>query len=233
MLETAAAAPGFRQTYGLIDIVDDVQALSAMPPRPERLPMTPGQPDFAFADAEAGVVALKRGEERFYASVWWRGNRGVSNLGRVWLSGPRGNRIATVPVATGFVPSGQFWTRPDKVVLLKSAAFNEDYGLSLAEAGERVPMAQPPAGIALTPGQDSIYAGRGDNYVLSYAGYTIAVNMSDTKPFLFTVPKHEGAELLSKRSIPEGTALRMEPRTTVIFFDPRGAGAARATVPAR
>lgn len=219
-LEKALAAPGFRQAYGLLDIIDDVQSMTAMPERPERLPMTAGQPDFAFADAEDGVVAIKRGDERFYASLWWRGNRGVSKLGRVWLSGPRGNRIATVPVETGFVPSGQVWTRPDKVVLLKDASFKRDYGLSLAEAGEQLPLAQPPEGIALTPGEDSIYAGRGENHVLSYAGYTIAVNMSDTKPFHFTVPQHQGRELVSGQTMEAGTQVEMAPRTTVVFFDP-------------
>lgn len=226
-LEKAVAAPGFRQAYGLLDIIDDVQALSTMPARPERLPMTAGRADFVFADAEDGVVAIKRGDERFYASLWWRGNRGVSKLGRVWLSGPRGNRIATVPVTTGFVPSGQFWTRPDKVVLLKDASFNTHYGLSLAEAGERVPLAQPPEGIMLTPGEDSIYAGRGESHVLSYAGYTIAVNMSDTKPFLFTVPQHQGQELVSGRAMKAGTALQMAPRATVVFFNSQFAAPAR------
>ena len=219
VLERAVDGGGFRRVYGLLDIIDDVQALSAMPARPERLPMTTGQPDFTFADAQDAVVAVKRGDERFYASVWWRGNRGVTKLGKVWISGPRGNRIATVPVDTTFVPSGQFWTRPDKTVLLKSESFNKDYGVTLAEAGEKVPLAQPPEGIALKPGEDSIYAGRGESHVMSYAGYTIAVNTSDTKPFLFTVPKHEGNELVSGRPLAAGTQLQMAPRTTAVFFD--------------
>ncbi len=220
-LEKAVAAPGFRQAYGLLDIIDDVQALAAMPAQSARLPMTEGQPDFAFADAEDAVVAIKRGEERFYASLWWRGNRGVSNLGRVWISGPRGNRIATVPVRTSYVPSGQTWTRPDKTVLLKSETFNRNYGTTLAEAGEKVPLAKAPDGIVLKPGEDSIYAGRGDSYVMSYAGYTIAVNMSDTKPFEFVIPEHEGNELVSKRPFAAGTVLQMAPRTSVVFFDPQ------------
>ncbi len=228
VLDAAVAGSGFRRAYGLLDIIDDVQALSAMPSQATRLPMTSGQPDFTFADAEEAVVAVKRGDERFYASVWWRGNRGVSKLGRVWLSGPRGNRVATVPVDTTFVPSGQFWTRPDKTVLLKSASFNAKYGLSLAEAGEKVPMAKPPEGIALQPGEDSIYAGRGESHVMSYAGYTVAVNTSDAKPFVFTVPKHQGSELVSKRAIAAGTQLKMAPRTTAVFFDADAAAATPA-----
>ncbi|WP_168558132.1 hypothetical protein [Novosphingobium sp. SG720] len=220
MLEAAVGVPGFRQTNGLLDIIDDVTTLAGMPAQPARLPMTAGQPDFAFADPEDGVVAIKRGDERFYASVWWRANRGISQLGRVWMSGPRGNHIATVPVRTGFTPSGQFWVRPNKVVLLKSGSFNADYGLDLAEAGERLPLAQPPAGIVLTPGEDSIYAGRGENHVMAFAGYTIAVNASETKTFDFTVPPHAGSELVSGKQITAGTVLTMAPLSTVVFFDP-------------
>lgn len=219
VLKVASEKKGFREAYGLLDLIDEVDALNRMPAQSVRLPMTDGQPDFAFADAEDAVVAVKRGDERFYASVWWRGNRGVSGLGKVWISGPRGNRIATVPVDTTFVPSGQFWSRPDKTVLLKGASFNKDYGMTLAEAGEKVPLAKPPEGIVLKPGEDSIYAGRGDSHVMSYGGYTIAVNTSDTKPFVFTIPRHDGNELVSGRTFETGTKLQMAPRTTVVFFD--------------
>lgn len=228
LLEKEVAAGGFRQTYGLLDIIDDVEALAAAPKSKERLPMSVGQPDFVFADAEDGVVAIKRGEERFYASLWWRANRGVTELGRAWVSGPRGNRIATVPVAVTFVPSGKFWTRPDKAVLLKSDAFNQKYGVSLAEAGERLPLAQPPEGIEIRPGEDSIYAGRGETYVMSYAGYTIAMNMSDTKPFAFTVPGHSGAELVSGKPVVAGSTMTLVPRSTAIFFDSKPMKAAKS-----
>ena len=228
VLTAASTRPGFREAYGLLNLIDEVDALNKMPAQAARLPMTVGQPDFAFADAEDGVVAVKRGEERFYASLWWRGNRGVTRLGKVWMSGPRGNRIATVPVDTRFEPSGQFWTRPDKTVLLKTASFNKDYGVTLAEAGEKVPVSRAPDGITVKLGEDSIYAGRGDSHVMSYAGYTIAVNMSDAKPLEFTVPRHEGNELLSKRPFEAGTVLQMAPRTTAIFFDPASAATAPA-----
>jgi len=209
---------GFRVTYGFLNVIDDVMALANMRPSAARLPMGEDQPDFAFADPEDGVVAVKRGKERFYASLYWRANRGVTNLGRVWLSGPRGNRIATVAVDTGFTPSGQSWTRPDKAVLLKNEGVTKGYGVSLAEAGEALPMVQPPAGVTVKPGEDSPFAGRGDSYVMRYAGYTIAVTMSETKRFAFQVPQHGGNELFSGAAMPAGSTLQMEPLSTVIFY---------------
>lgn len=217
-LERSLAQSGFRQSYGLLNVIDDVAALAGMAPQPARLPMSEGQPDIAVADPENGVIAIKRGNERLYASLYWRANRGVTNLGRVWLSGPRGNRITTVPVDTGFVPDGQRWTRPDKLVLLKNDAINSGYELHLAEAGETLPLAKAPVGVVVRPGEDSIYAGRGDSYVLRYCGYTVAINMSETKPFTFAVPAHDGNELISGRAMAAGQTIRMAPLSAVAFY---------------
>ncbi len=70
----------------------------------------------------------------------------------------------------------------------------------------------------MKPGEDSPFAGRGDSYVMRYAGYTIAVNMSETKRFAFQVPQHGGNELLSGNAMPAGSTLQMEPLSTVIFY---------------
>jgi len=53
---------------------------------------------------------------------------------------------------------------------------------------------------------------------MRYAGYTIAVNMSETKRFAFQVPQHGGNELLSGNAMPAGSTLQMEPLSTVIFY---------------
>jgi hypothetical protein len=52
------------------------------------------------------------------------------------------------------------------------------------------------------------------------AGYTIAVNASETKTFAFTVPPHAGNELVSGKPLAPGVELTMAPLTTVVFFDP-------------
>ncbi|MEE4454556.1 hypothetical protein [Novosphingobium resinovorum] len=219
-LAATLADRSFRTTYGLLNVIDDVADIASHALQDVKLPMAAGQPDFAFADPETGVVALKRGEERFYASLYWRANRGVNNLGRVWLGSPSANRIATVAVETGFVPGGAFWTRPDKVVLVKGEAINRAYGKALAEAGERLPLVRAPEGLTVVPGEDSVFAGRGESYVLRYGGYFVAINMSETKPLSITVPRHEGPELLSRASMPQGRKMTLEPLSSVIFFDP-------------
>ena len=88
-----------------------------------------------------------------------------------------------------------------------------------AEAGEALPLVQPPAGVIVTPGEDSIYAGRGESYVLDYGGYKIAINMSETKPFSFTVPGHAGNELVTGKPMQAGRTIQMSPLSAVAFFD--------------
>ncbi|MFD1787535.1 hypothetical protein ACFSC3_08120 [Sphingomonas floccifaciens] len=208
----------FRSTYGLLDVIDDFAAMISVPDQAAKLPMSVSAPDFAFADPENGVVTIKRGEERVFASLYWRANMGINGLARVWTSGPRGHRIATVAVDTAFTPSGSTWVRPDKVALMYNDAINKAYGRSSAEAGSSLPIAAAPAGVKVTPGRDSFYAGRGDRYVLNYGGYTVVMNMSDSKPATFVVPPHDGSELVSGRAMPAGGRVRLEPLSSMIFF---------------
>jgi len=57
---------GLRPTAGMLGIPDQYDLLKSQPASTARLPMTPGQPDFAWADEEDGVLAVKHGEDIFY-----------------------------------------------------------------------------------------------------------------------------------------------------------------------
>ena len=49
-----------------------------------KLPMSVGQPDFAWADEENMVVAAKHGEERFFANLFWRQPDSINGLAKVF-----------------------------------------------------------------------------------------------------------------------------------------------------
>jgi hypothetical protein len=82
------------------------QAMLSLPPATCRLPMEDGEPDFAWADEQAGVVVAKHQGARLYMSLNWR--RGfkdnkrdpqhvwVNNIARVHYTTPTLDRIATV-----------------------------------------------------------------------------------------------------------------------------------------
>ncbi|MDH7571885.1 MAG: hypothetical protein QHJ73_20080, partial [Armatimonadota bacterium] len=82
------------------------QKALALPDTSYRLPMEAGQPDFAWADEQAGTVVVKEGDARLYVQLNWRrgflpGGRGrefvrVNNRARVHFTTPTLDRIATV-----------------------------------------------------------------------------------------------------------------------------------------
>ena len=74
---------GSRLLAGLLLAPEGYESLKAQPPRPIKLPMSDGQPDFVFSDEEDGCVALKNGRERLYVSLYWRARYGVNFLARV------------------------------------------------------------------------------------------------------------------------------------------------------
>lgn len=212
--------PGSRTTAGLLDTPDQYEIFKALPRTPYRLPMTAGQPDFAFDDPENGVVAIKHGEDRLFVSLYWRANHGVNGLAKVHFMTPDADRVATVEEdEVRFSASGTSVARPRTV----NPGFNNgkdiSYGdLQSAEGGERIPIARPPHGVILRPGDDSPYAGRADFYRLDYAGYTIAMNMSRDTAQTFVSPAGAARDLTTGQSVAARTTITLPPLSTRILL---------------
>lgn len=212
---------GFRVTAGLLDTPDEYEILKAQAPSKFRLPMSPNQPDFVFSDEEDGVVAIKNGSDILYVSLYWRARNAINNLARVHYITPNFDRIGTIREETQFEPSGLTFTR--------SKATNAPWGPwlprypnedSSAHAGEVLPIAKIPDGIKFKPGDESVYAGKGDFYTLRYGPYLIAMNLTTDKTFDLAVPQSAAPirELVSKKSAPGGSVKRVGPRSTIVFY---------------
>ncbi|CAN7305684.1 hypothetical protein LJR289_001526 [Pseudoduganella sp. LjRoot289] len=222
-VEHMMEAPGLRATIGLIAVVEEHAEMQALPAQPHALPMTPGQPDFVFADEEDGVVAVKYGEDILYASLYWRANYGVSGLARVHYVTPVTDRTATVALdRQEYEPSGLFFTRPDNPHINGSRfsiRYPDDGGVW--GAGERQPVAKLPPGSNYAPGEDNAHAGRADYYELRYGPYLIAMNSSKDKTFTLKLPPRKGIvqELVSGAMIGQGkTSLPLKAGTTAVLF---------------
>ena len=214
-----------RNTHGLLLAPDAYQSINAMPPSPHRLPMSLGAPDFVFTDEEDGVVALKHGDEMFYASLYWRARNAVNFLAAVHLITPLYERQAIVNEEIRFTPSGNTYRRLPSVVFgFGNGGTNIKYpSRSLppsAYAGDELPIAAIPAGIPYKVGQESVFAGKGDFYVLSYGDYLIAMNTTIDRTFDFEVPGNFAAarDLVHPEAVPGGEGKRpVAPRSTVIL----------------
>ncbi|MFT3996022.1 MAG: hypothetical protein QM667_01340 [Asticcacaulis sp.] len=219
MMETKS----LRATIGLIDVIEEYETLKAAKPQPFKLPMSAGEPDFVFTDEENGVVALKNGDDIFYASLYWRANYGISGVGRVHYITPTTDRLATVALdRQEYEPSGLFYTRPDNPHI-NGTRFTVKYPDDgpVWTAGEKDPVAKLPEGTQYVPGEDNPYAGRADYYQLTYGPYLIAVNASTQKSFELSLPTRSGPvkELVSGKTLTANlSSLTVPPSSTVVVY---------------
>ena len=181
-----------------------------------RLPMSEGMPDVLFADEEVGVVALKNGEEMLYASLYWRANFAVNFLARVHYITPRYDRVATVFEDVQYTPSGYTYVRPERNNLFFSPARNFYPEVKSAHTGERLPIARIPDGVAFKPGDESVYAGKGDFYTLRYGKYLIAMNCTKDRVFEVEVPRGGVARTFPGKDVVKERKLEVQPRSTVV-----------------
>ncbi|QJE94924.1 hypothetical protein [Luteolibacter luteus] len=220
-VEDAVKSPGFRTTFGLLGIPERYEAIKAEPPSSHRLPMSWDQPDFVFADEEDGVIAVKNGKEILYASLYWRARHAVNFLGRVHLITPEFDRIATVRLDTEFTPSGMEYTRPDWTNFgFANGGHRYPAEYKSAHAGEKLPIAQIPEGVAFKAGQENVHAGRGDFYQLRYGSYLIAMNMSADKSFQLKAPRHAGKirNLATGKPVAPAAEAAVGPRSTIVLY---------------
>jgi len=97
-------------TVALLQHVDALEQALTLPPTTRRLPFEDGQPDFAWADEQAGAVVVEHGDERLVMSLNWRhgfktrerapANALANNIARVHHRTPRIARIANVRMET-------------------------------------------------------------------------------------------------------------------------------------
>ena len=212
---------GFRSTGGLLETAGQYELLAAQPPSAHRLPMSPGQPDFAWADEEDGVVAVKRGDEMLYASLYWRARNGINFRARVHDTVPGFDRIAVVRQDEQFTPSGLTFHQPDEINGQGLPWLPHYPGdLHSAHAGEEEPIAKIPEGIPFKAGEENAYAGRAEFYTLRYGAYLIGMNSTRSRTFELVPPAgvKKAQELVSGRTVTLNGPLKVGPMSTVILY---------------
>lgn len=211
---------GLNSTHSLLRVPDDYELIKRQPHYTKKLPMSKGMPDVVFSDEEVGVVAIKNGEEIFYASLYWRANFAINFLARIHYITPQTDRVATVFEDIKFTDSGMRYTRPERVNLYFSDARNFYPEVKSAHTGEVLPIAKIPEGIKFTPGQENIYAGKGDFYTLRYGKYLIGMNCTKDRHFDLNIPRSGKVSVLpSKRSVKEEVISVPPMSTTVLLIE--------------
>lgn len=212
---------GFRSTVGLLQTPDQYERLRAQPASPLRLPMTPGGPDFVWTDEEDGVMALKHGDDILYASLYWRARSAINFRARVHYTTPQIDRIAVVYQDEQFPPSGLTFRQPDEINGQGLPWLPHYPGdLHSAHAGEELPIAKIPSGVAFEPGDESGYAGRASFYQLRYGNYLIGMNSTTDQTFDLSLPAgvSHAQELGSGKTRARTGPIQVGPRSTVVLY---------------
>jgi hypothetical protein len=205
-------------TLGMMRNVDEYAKVKALPPHDYRFPMADGQPDFAFTDEEDAIVAIKHGDMRLFVNLYYRAERGVNGVGRVFELAPTITRIATVRTQAQANPSGHSYTRPDWIDSIRGKGLPPPgQDLHQAWAGEQLPVSARSAGASLPAyGDWGPFVGKAASYRLRYGNYLIVMNCSEDKDLPLTVPpEFAGAgDLVSGK--PVGASLG--PLSTIVLY---------------
>lgn len=220
---SALEGSGLRLNHSLLDLPQECEWLLAQPDPGRRLPMTPGQPDFVFADLDDGVMAVKDGETRLYVSLYWRALFGVNRLGKVHYLAPGRDYRATVAEDVRFEDSGRRAKRPRSTdASYGMHAFKEYDSISSAHTGEAMPVAQIPSDAKGSDhvGRGNLFAGRCELYHLNYGDYSFIMNSGTTKAQTVTLPAGTYRDLATGAAV-SGT-VTARPRTSCILKKQNG-----------
>ena len=206
----------------LLRAVSDYAAVIHLPLSSYRLPMTPGQPDFVWADPEDAVIALKHGHDRLYVNFYYRSERAINGVVRLHYLTPSVERIVTAQSHYRYVPSGHTYVRPDWIDSIRSVGLVPPCKqIHQAWAGERMPIAKRPSD-AVRPryGDWGPFVGKASFYSLHYGPYLIAVNCSNTRTYTFVVPSAfaECKNLVTGEKLNGTKEMQLPPLTSVVLF---------------
>jgi len=208
-------------TLGMMRNVDQYAKVKSLPTSTHRLPMTDGQPDFTFADEEDAIVAIKHGDTRLFVNLYYRAERAVNGVARLYEQTPTITRIATVRTQAQAVPGGQTYKRPDWIDGIRSKGLPPPgQEIHQAWAGEEMPVSPRPKDASQPADGDwGPFLGKAQSYRLQYGDYFIVMNCSEDKALAWTVPPQfaGGQDLVSGKPASDlGSSLK--PLSTVVLF---------------
>lgn len=210
-----------RDTLGMMRNVGQWEKVRSMPAAPGRLPMTPGQPDFVFSDEENAVLAIKHGDRMLFVNLYYRAERAVNRVARVFEVTPRLTRIATVRSEVEIIDSGETYTRPDWIDRIRGRGITPPgQDIHQAWAGEVMPISKRPDG-AKSPeyGEWGPFVGKAAFYQLRYGDYLIGVNTTEDRAYTLKVPDglERAMDLVSRNEIGVKGGVRIPALSTVVL----------------
>ena len=194
----------------------DYLAVSNAPDSGVRLPMTDGQPDFAWADEEDGIVALKHGGDRLWIAPYWQAKdgTGINGIGRFHFSTTNYDQYGVLETTPQFDFSGSFYVRPNLMDKPENNFYVPSDGPTNAYAGERIPVGTTPS----LATDDGPFRGKASFYAFRFGNYLIGLNMNSSRSYELNVP----AEFTGGSNLVTGAGVTLPvmvgPASTVVLY---------------
>jgi fibronectin type 3 domain-containing protein len=169
-----------------VDAFADFQAVTNAPDSGIRLPMNDTQPDFAWADEEDGIVAVKHGGDRLWLETYWQAKTGtgVNGIGRFHFSTTNYDQYGVLETSPQIAFSGSFYIRPNIVDKPEQNFYVPPDNPIQAYQGERLPLgANDPLAT-----DDAPFRGKALFWACRYGNYLIGINRSSTQNFQLQTP---------------------------------------------
>lgn len=188
---------------GMMHNVDEYAKVITLPKSNYRMPMMEGEPDFVYADEENAIVAIKHGDEIMYVNLYYRAERAVNRVARVYNISPSFTRLATIRTEVEVEESGYTSVRNDWTASTRgNQPVAPDSPVHQAWYGDVMPIAKRPAG-ALQPeyGNWGPFLGKASFYKAEYNGYVIGMNTTEGNAYNLKVKNGTYYDMVSKRNI--------------------------------
>jgi len=201
-----------------LDVFNDYNIVSAAPDSGVRLPMTDGQPDFAWADEENGIIAVKHGNERLWLETYYQAKTGtgVNGVGRFYYSTNNFDRYGMLEVTPQINFSGSFYVRPNIVDKPEVNFYVPPDAPIQAYQGERLPIA---ANDPLAT-DDGPFRGKALFWATRYGNFLIGINRSQNKTYQLQTP----SDFVSATNLINGQNMTgpiyVAPQSTVVLYLP-------------
>jgi hypothetical protein len=197
-----------------MEVWDDYNAVKNAPDSGIRLPMSDGQPDFAWADEDDAIVAIKHGNERLWIEGLWQAKEGVNGAGRFYRSLPTYDQYGTLEIGEQMQYSGSYYVRPNLIDKEEPTAgqYNPPSPPTQAYLGEHLPV-----GGDLSGHDNGPHAGRAEFYSMRFGNYLIGINDSPRSYELKTPVGFTSASDLVSGQMKSGI-VNVNARTTVALY---------------
>ena len=213
----------------MLEIPGQYAAVKKLPPAHVELPMTPGQPDFAWADPQDGVVVVKHDHTRLYISLYYRALDGINRLARIHYTTPTMDRLVRAYEQVQFSPSGKYFVRPDDIDQVQFHGFIPPGNkIHNAYAGEKLPIPVLPRGYIKTDGHYGPfprghygpYLGRAAFYRLNFGPYLIGMNTSRHHTYMLkpVAGITRAVNLMTGKTVVMHGPMLIKPRETVVLL---------------